>query len=389
MKHQPFLPLLLVLALALSACGKSDLLGPPPTSDSGTDLDGDSGTDSDVDADTDTGTGEEVVCGWSEVDVGVDDSELDVEWSNVWGTSPDDVWVTGHRHDSYFYYEPTVAHFNGDAWNVTHVDVSPGYGLTAAWSSSPSNVYSTTCSASTWNPDVEGFLLHFDATTWTQIDVGLTFVTCIGAIWGLSADDLYVAGTVEPVEGEYRDMVHFDGSEWSVVDEFVHGAVFDFWGVEGSHLFGVGRDGRVVHFDGDTWSVMETPTDEDLWTVWASSPTDVFVAAYFVESTEEALVLHYDGEEWSEMEVSEPLRSVRGIWGLASDDVYLAGVWCDEEEGTYWNKILHYDGDGWSEFYSAEQIPDLYGSLSAIWGSSATDIYVVGGRDLVLHYTCE
>jgi hypothetical protein len=376
----------LLAALALSACGKSDLLGPQPTSESGADLDGDS--DTDADSDTDTETGEEVICGWSELDVGADDSELEVDWKDVWGTSPEDVWVAGSRHDPYIYSEATIAHYDGVSWSVAHVDVGAADELETVWASSPSDVYSTSCFM-VWGEGAHEDFVHFDGSTWTEVDVGVPFDHCIAAIWGRSADDVFVAAPVEAAPDELKQLLHFDGTDWQIVEEYSFGRLLDIWGVGELHLFGVGYDGLATRFDGSTWSVMETPTDEDLFSIWASSPNDVFAAPYFVESTEEALILHYDGNEWTQMEIGEPLRAVRRLWGLASDDVYAVGVWYDEVEEIYSNRVLRYDGTEWSEFYSAEQIPNVTDNLTGIWGSSATNVYVVGLKNQVLHYTCE
>lgn len=79
------------------------------------------------------------------------------------------------------------------------------------------------------------------------------------------------------------------------------------------------------------------------------------------------------------------------IWGLAADDIYAAA-------GT--GTILHYDGNEWKVLteLKVDLIPDLmsesaYFSIYDIWGSSASNIYAVGGisdmgdsSGFILHY---
>ncbi len=58
------------------------------------------------------------------------------------------------------------------------------------------------------------------------------------------------------------------------------------------------------------------------------------------------------------------------VWGSSATDVYAVGGHNDTGGGT----IYHYDGNSWIQV-----IPWSYYSLQAVWGSSATDVYVAGG----------
>jgi len=90
----------------------------------------------------------------------------------------------------------------------------------------------------------------------------------------------------------------------------------------------VGERGDIFHYDGSSWSKMSSGTEWNLWGVWASSSSDVFVVG------DGATILHYDGSSWSGMS-SCTTQNVNGVWGSSSSDVFAVG-----DDGT----ILHYSG---------------------------------------------
>ncbi|MCK4237364.1 MAG: hypothetical protein KAX38_09620 [Candidatus Krumholzibacteria bacterium] len=48
------------------------------------------------------------------------------------------------------------------------------------------------------------------------------------------------------------------------------------WGSGESDVFAVGLGGTILHYDGSNWSLMNSPTTKDLYDVWGSSENDVF-----------------------------------------------------------------------------------------------------------------
>ena len=48
-----------------------------------------------------------------------------------------------------------------------------------------------------------------------------------------------------------------------------------------SEGWAVGDDGRAVRWDGDRWNEVQVPTTDDLLSVWAGGPTDVWLAGGF------------------------------------------------------------------------------------------------------------
>ena len=62
-----------------------------------------------------------------------------------------------------------------------------------------------------------------------------------------------------------------------------------------------------------------------------------------------------------------------GVWGSSSSDVFVVG-----SAGT----ILHYDGNVWTTMTSGTT-----GIIGSVWGSSPSDVFAVGNNGLILHYS--
>jgi photosystem II stability/assembly factor-like uncharacterized protein len=65
-------------------------------------------------------------------------------------------------------------------------------------------------------------------------------------------------------------------------------------------------------------------------------------------------------------------EGLNGVWGSSSSDVFVVG-----DGGT----ILHYDGSAWSAMNSGTEE-----SFNGVWGSSSSDVFAVGSDGIILHY---
>ncbi|MCK5805605.1 MAG: hypothetical protein KAI66_22425 [Lentisphaeria bacterium] len=106
-------------------------------------------------------------------------------------------------------------------------------------------------------------------------------------------------------------------------------------------------------------------------TVWAFSPTDVWIGGSPAMTLEQSTALvHFDGDEWSTTEVSP--YHIASLWGFAPDDLWAVGN----------EYVLRFDGSSWQE----TSLNELGGNdLLDIWGSSPQDLWAVGESG-VFHY---
>ena len=145
------------------------------------------------------------------------------------------------------------------------------------------------------------------------------------------------------------------------------------WGTSAQMVYAAGgslwTNAVVYRYDGSSWISLGGVSGvfPGLSNVWGTAEDDVWAIAFGMQ------VLHFDGSSWEFTDiVDEPLF---GIWGSSPTDVFVVG-------GGIWQHplIMHYSGDGWLPMSGAA------GEwLNAVWGSSATDVYAVGEK-AVNHY---
>ncbi len=201
---------------------------------------------------------------------------------------------------------------------------------------------------------------------WTEVYTSDT--TAMSGVWGAGPDDIWAVGGNQDV----ADVRHFDGSTWSesAVPDGTHLLVWAY-GFASDDVFAVGRGGSVLHWGGSAWSTLDSGTTRDLWGVWGTSPTDLWIVGGEVTGTW-PLILHYDGTSFTEVPVETDQNQHGGValfkvWGIDGK------VWAVGDLGL----IVEWDGTRWVEEFGGPFANDDFVSL---WGNSATDVVAVGGR---------
>jgi hypothetical protein len=98
--------------------------------------------------------------------------------------------------------------------------------------------------------------------------------------------------------------------------------------------------------------------------VWGASATNVFV------SSESMVVVRYDGAGWDVYTLGF-LDPLYGMWGSSADDVYAVG-------GLMGPAMAQFNGAAWG---TVADVPG--GPLNDVWGSSATDVWAVGAETII------
>lgn len=169
---------------------------------------------------------------------------------------------------------------------------------------------------------------------------------------------------------------------WAVVTESPEAALLAVHGTDSDDVWMVGADdgeGPVaVHWDGAAWSRMATGLIGDLWWVHAFDDGEVFF------SGSDAHVARYADGAFERMTTPGlGKHTVFGLWGATSDDVYAVGAVAGRN-GFVW----HYDGEAWTDLPLPDGLPQTEArdipSFFKVWGTSADDVWVVGGEGVVL-----
>ena len=176
--------------------------------------------------------------------------------------------------------------------------------------------------------------------------------------------------------GTPSTILNYDGTSWTDL----HATGTDtFWWVYGTgaaDVWFVGTSGRIAHWDGTTLTDFTSGTTATLFGVWAASATDVWAVGGTPDggaTKPNDVVLHFDGASWTPSPLPQALgRSFFKVWGTGSDNLYVVG-----EYGTIW----HRTGTTWA--LEANSPPLATGNLTTVQGCSASEVYAVGGQDVL------
>lgn len=219
--------------------------------------------------------------------------------------------------------------------------------LIGVWGTSSSNVFAVGSSS----------ILRFNGSLWAAMTGPAGNWT---SVWGSSSSDVFVVG--------YQGAIaHWNGSSWTTMNSGTSEILTSVWGTSPRDVFAVGYNGVILHYNGVAWSPMSSGTSESLAVVWGTSPTDVHVGSY-------QQILHYNGSGWTAsltLTGGAP-QNFQGIWGASESVAFASGS----------SQVHHYDGNNWLQ----ESFPTPPLISSALWGSSATDLYMVGQAGGIRRY---
>src|SRR3954453_6588255 len=178
-------------------------------------------------------------------------------------------------------------------------------------------------------------------------------------------------------------------SPWTRLETGTSFSLYSIWGSSPGDVFTVGEPGGryeagIFHYDGQAWSQLSTESGVTLYGLWGSGGSDVFAVGSSPLGAKgyDGVILHYNGTAWTPMTgpgVGTPNGSVQvalfSVWGTSSTDVFAVG-----EAGSDFSRALiaHYDGTRWSEM-PLEAGGDRV--LRDVSGSSGQDVYAVGFFD--------
>lgn len=210
---------------------------------------------------------------------------------------------------------------------------------------------------------------------WSVVLQGLT--PTLLSVWGTSERDVFAVGG-SLGNGGPASLLHYDGAVWS---DLGAGGTGTLWWVDGTSdhdVWVVGTAGRIAHWDGSKLSDLPSGTSATLYGVWAASATDVWAVGGTPgggSAQPNDVLLHYDGSAFTAAPLPMALgRTFFKVWGTSSANLYVVG-----EDGTIW----HRTGAAWALEANLPR-PLATGNLTTVAGCSATEVYAVGGLDVLV-----
>jgi len=176
------------------------------------------------------------------------------------------------------------------------------------------------------------------------------------------------------------------GPSWQLVLNNLSGGLLSVSGTSASDIYVVGADpgdGKgplVIHYDGLQWTRLDSGASGDLW--WIS---DRLIGGSFYMGGEGGLLMRYTPSTGQFQPFTTPgTDTVFGVWGDSASDIVACGgdISDPDDSGFVWR----FNGAQWaSEDLSAINPAGIPVGFK-VWGRSANEVYVCGGRGLMLLY---
>lgn len=281
--------------------------------------------------------------------------------NGLWGSAATDVWGVG---DMGF-----VTHWNGAQWSPLKL-----YGDRPSETKRAVHGFG---SAEVW---AAGKLVHvWGGNSWSPSDPGGLGSWGLAGLWGSSPSDVWV---VTPVVG--GAFSYWNGSEWRTdwmltVLNFCH----DVWGTGPSDVWCAGNDGHrfaMSYWNGTLWdNGTMTPRGATQIPgtgvgIWGADPQNYWVVGSNGNSSQAAdggVILHWNGVSWDQ-EPSGSLPPMTAVSGTSATDVWVVG-----ERGT----ILHSDGVAWTAVDGGVGV-----NLNSLHARASDDVWAAGDFGAVIHW---
>ncbi len=185
----------------------------------------------------------------------------------------------------------------------------------------------------------------------------------------------------QPVEEtDTEDTV--DGGDWTILSEARPGALLALWGATADDLWVVGADGgagpELLHLDGGAWTAIDAGSPGDLWWVWGDGQGSVYAVGTGGRLLEIDASTHAVTET-----ILDPALTLFGVWGSSPTDIWVVGGNPFLGDGA---ELWHQDGSGWAQ---VTDVPATFEGQSygfKVWGSGPDDIWVVGAGLMTMHW---
>ena len=304
----------------------------------------------------------------------------------AWGTGASDLYVVGDSG--------TVVHLLGKTCNTATPVTTDN--LNAVWGSGATDIHAV---------GTQGEVLHYTGT-WKASQIANVELL---SVWGTGPSDVHAAGkdgtlyhlgakwqsvtspTKLPVHavygagsnvhavGDQGTMLRRKAGSWILTSTLFTGPKASILSIRGNSptdIMATGGYGAALRFDGKAWSPTAAGgTTHALQGVWAAGGGTYWAAGYKYSGFG-AVTLYFNGTTWANVVAPFPSCILYDIWGTGNQ-VFATGG----HPGNHTLKILEKTGTAAWKLIQ----PGAKSTGHGVWGRSATDVYVAGISNTVLH----
>jgi hypothetical protein len=291
--------------------------------------------------------------------------------------------------------------------------------MTDIWGGSPNDVYVVGHNSSSG----AGVMWHYDGTKWTNIKLltpeggQISGAIDLSSIYGFSSTDIYAVGSririnynPPPNFIDSSLIIHYDGSAWRQVDIIAGSMLTNIQGSSANNILVSGSSNTLYHYDGSRWTIdtvaIDVPENQAFRTISANTGNSgTYLTGYTSlpnQSDLKAYLLKRVNASWTKVDSSgfhiykiyrSPVGKLYyagegGIYkyngtqqvSIFSVNQFIAGMSASSDDNIFAvgqggaNKVYHYNGTDWKEI---EQLTLPGADYWAVW-TDGTEAFVVG-----------
>ena len=282
--------------------------------------------------------------------------------------SASDIWAVGETD-----HKTLTMHWDGIQWSMVS---SPNTGapinaLTAVSGTSSNDVWAVGYgTAATINAGLGPLTMHWDGTQWSTVDNRAP--GAINAVSALSPTDVWAVGdSGRGRNGGQPFIAHWNGSQWSYTKSDQLRTINYMQGVVAlapDNVWAVGSS--ILHWDGAKWKVV-LPYSGNLYAIAASAPNDVWAVG--TRGSWQSPTMHWDGKNWSNVSITADGSSwLVGVTAISPDN-----AWAVSEGG----QVFHWDGRTWQ---GEDILPALPSHMFSAITNAGSNLWIAGYKTVSL-----
>ena len=228
-----------------------------------------------------------------------------------------------------------------------HHPLPQGNALLGMWGTGRSDI---------WAVGDGGTALHYDGQTWALQNTGTK--TNLNGVYAPAAGAAVVVGDGGLV-------LRWNGSSLASEPSGTLSNLNSVWGASASNVFAVGDTGTIIRNMGSGWVPMSSGTTNNLYRVSGSAADNVWAVG------QSGTVRSYAGTSWNTV-AGPSMAPIADVWTSGPSDVWVVGGTTSSDCG-----LGRWNGTSWATSNTCK-----FG-LTALWGSSASEIWFGGAEKVV------
>jgi hypothetical protein len=315
----------------------------------------------------------------------------------VEAVSANDVWAVGGGKQT------LTMHWDGTQWSIIpSPNYVPGVSdfeqnvLYDVEAISANDVWFVGFGGARYDPDVYSdstYILHWNGSQLNRAQASGYIYGVVRRLAGisiLSAEDIWVVGTISNVEGSSSQtlIMHWNGSAWTTIPSPNSGqkAVLNsIQALSPTNVWAAGStDGQslTMHWDGSAWNTVPGSPGNTLAAIDGLSETTLWTVG---SSGEETLTLNWNGVQWAEQDspnYQSGYNTLRAVEVLAPNNIWAVGYSApfrsDYSSLGAKTMVQHWDGAQWTVVSSPNVANTLGNFLLDVSAVAPDDIWAVG-----------